>query len=93
MSVEQRYTWSGLMNLVHSYHRQVLELPNDNSIFSPMARVTVNKRRLLIMQQIHDHFLRVSRDPSEVITQVTRGRVRLFLELFSLMKKNCLLLR
>ncbi len=58
------------MNLVHSYHKQVLELPHDNSFFSTKAKVAVHKRRLVIMQQIHRHFLEVSRDPMEVITQV-----------------------
>ncbi len=67
---EAQYTWQGLMNLAHSYHRQVLELPQDHSIFSPKAMVAVHKRRLIIMQQMHRHFLEVSRDPAEVITQV-----------------------
>lgn len=67
------YTWQGLMNLVHSYHRQVLELPQDRSIFSPKAKVAVHKRRLMIIQQMHRHFLKVCRDPAEIITQVHRS--------------------
>lgn len=61
--------WPVLFALFDKYHEQVLELPEDHSLVSPAARVVVQKRRLVILQQMISHVLETH--PQDAFQQVS----------------------
>lgn len=67
--------WSKALESLNEYNRNSFNLPEDNSLISPIARVILQKRRLLKIQEIHNLLLEVSSEPSESLTQVRNMRL------------------
>ena len=62
--------WPTVIDSLHEYSRNSFDLPADNSLVSPIARVILQKRRLLKIQEIHNLLLEASSEPSESLAQV-----------------------
>ena len=62
--------WSQAIDSLNDYYRSSYGLPSDHSLISPIARVVLQKRRLLKMQEIHNLLLKASCEPSETLLQV-----------------------
>lgn len=65
-----RPEWPSAIASLNEYCRNSFNLPADNSLISPIARVILQKRRLLKIQEIHNLLLQVSSEPSESLAQV-----------------------
>lgn len=63
--------WHNALESLNEYRCNSFDLPSDNSLISPIARVILQKRRLLKIQEIHNILLQVSSEPSESLTQVS----------------------
>lgn len=66
------HEWPKVNESLNEYCRNSFSfnLPSDNSLISPVARVILQKRRLLKIQEIHNLLLEVSSEPSESLAQV-----------------------
>ena len=62
--------WSTAIEALNEYQKSSYALPSDHSLISPIARVVLQKRRLLKIQEIHNLLLKVSCGPSETLLQV-----------------------
>lgn len=67
-----RPEWPKVIESLNEYCRNSFNLPSDNSLISPIARVVLQKRRLLKIQEIHNLLLEVSSEPSESLAQVPK---------------------
>jgi len=74
-----RPEWPKAIESLNEYSRNSFNLPADNSLISPIARVILQKRRLLKIQEIHNLLLGVSSEPSESLTQVSTNLNCLFI--------------
>lgn len=72
ITVMSRPEWPKVIESLNEYCRNSFNLPSDNSLISPIARVVLQKRRLLKIQEIHNLLLEVSSEPSESLAQVPK---------------------
>lgn len=70
MSPRRRSGWPEALESLNEYCVNSYDLPTDHSLISPVARVILQKRRLLKIQEIHSILLESSCDPSESLIQV-----------------------
>lgn len=68
--------WHDAVESLNEYRCNSFDLPSDHSLISPVARVILQKRRLLKIQEIHNIILQISSEPSQSITQVRQCIVR-----------------
>ena len=63
--------WSRALEALNEFYSNSYDLPSDHSLISPVARVILQKRRLIKVQEIHNLLLAVSHEPSETLLQVS----------------------
>ena len=62
--------WPEAFESLNDYCKNSYDLPSDHSLISPVARVILQKRRLLKIEEIHSLLLEASSDPSERLVQL-----------------------
>lgn len=70
ISILMSLDWDDAIKSLNEYRCNSYDLPSDHSLISSVARVILQKRRLLKIQEIHNILLKVSSEPSESISQV-----------------------